>query len=252
LAYRLLAFDGPFSFMYSKFVPLLASAGLIAFPLQNSSAIPIIYTVGTSSSVAANRSEPSLGINTALMSGTTFSLDETRQSTMGPAERFRAGRQGGGAASYGESFSFNFSKIWPNEPMLDANDFVPKDMTDTLDFSNPSTRAGLDGSASQGNGALGPTFSVDQIKFARRAVDWDSTAPTFVLADRTFTIEMALNNEVDPKDKEKSGDQVAEVAKDEDKYNGPVASVPDHGSTALLLGTAILVLGLANRRFSIR
>ena len=120
LAYRLLPFDGRFSSMHSKFVPLLASAWLLTFPFQNSSAIPIIYTVDTSSSVAANRSEPSLGINTALMSGTTFSLDETRQSTMGHAERFRAGRQGGGAASYGERFSFNFSKIWPNEPMSES------------------------------------------------------------------------------------------------------------------------------------
>jgi VPDSG-CTERM motif len=34
--------------------------------------------------------------------------------------------------------------------------------------------------------------------------------------------------------------------------NGPVFSVPDNGSTALLLGTAILVLGIASRRFAIR
>jgi hypothetical protein len=75
--------------------------------------------------------------------------------------------------------------------MLDPNDFVRKDITATLDFSNPSTRAGLTGSASQGNGAVGRTSSVERIKFARRVVDWDSTAPTFLLADRTFTIEMA-------------------------------------------------------------
>jgi VPDSG-CTERM motif len=34
--------------------------------------------------------------------------------------------------------------------------------------------------------------------------------------------------------------------------NGPVSSVPDNGSTALLLGTAVLVLGIASRRFAIR
>ena len=33
--------------------------------------------------------------------------------------------------------------------------------------------------------------------------------------------------------------------------NGPVVSVPDNGNTALLLGTAILVLGIASRRFAI-
>ena len=42
-----------------------------------------------------------------------------------------------------------------------------------------------------------------------------------------------------------------------DKYkdkisNGPVVSVPDNGSTVLLLGTAVLVLGLASRRMTIR
>jgi hypothetical protein len=40
--------------------------------------------------------------------------------------------------------------------------------------------------------------------------------------------------------------------KDKDKYSGPVASVPDNGSTIILLGTAILVLGIAGRHFAIR
>jgi hypothetical protein len=39
-----------------------------------------------------------------------------------------------------------------------------------------------------------------------------------------------------------------EVPKDKnkEKYAGPVASVPDSGSTALLLGTSLLVLGVAS------
>jgi hypothetical protein len=77
--------------MHSKFVPLLA---LLTFPLQNSSAIPIIG--------AGSRSEPSLGINTALISNwsaTSFTLDETGRSSIRPAERFRADRQGGMAFS---------------------------------------------------------------------------------------------------------------------------------------------------------
>ena len=40
--------------------------------------------------------------------------------------------------------------------------------------------------------------------------------------------------------------------KDKDNYNGTVVSVPDSGSTALLLGAAALVLGLASRRMAIR
>ena len=189
------------------------------FPLQNSSAIPII---GAGSSVSANRSEPSLGINTALISNwsaTSFTLDETGRSSIRPAERFRADRQGGMALSYGQSFSFSPSRIWTNEPLLDAKDFVHKGITATLDFSNPSTRAGLTGSASQSNGVFGRTFSPEQTNVARGVVDLDSPAPTFVLADRTTTIEPALNTEARPKDKEKGSDPVVEVPKDKDKYN---------------------------------
>ena len=128
--------------MQSKLVPLLASAGLLAFPLQNSSAIPISYTVGAGSSVSVNRSEPSLGINAALissLSGTSFTLDETGQSSIQPAGRFRVDRQGGMAVSYGQSFSFCPSRISTNEPTLDAKDLVHKGIMATLDFSNSGT-----------------------------------------------------------------------------------------------------------------
>ena len=185
--------------------------------------------VGAGSSLSANRSEPSLGINTALISNwsaTSFTLDETGRSSIRPAERFRADRQGGMALSYGQSFSFSPSRIWTNEPLLDAKDFVHKGITAALDFSNPSTRAGLTGSASQGNGAFGRTFSPEQTNVARGVVDLDSPAPTFVLADRTTAIEPPLNTEARPKDKEKGSDPVVEVPKDKDKYKGPVASVP--------------------------
>jgi hypothetical protein len=42
-------------------------------------------------------------------------------------------------------------------------------------------------------------------------------------------------------------------AKDKDKdCNGPPVSVLDNGSIVLLLGTAILVLAIASRRFALR
>jgi hypothetical protein len=243
--------------MHSKFVPLLASAWLLTFPFQDSSAIPIIYIVDAGSSVSANRSEPSFGINTALissLSGTTFPLDETGQSSKRSAERFRVNRQGSMAVSYGQSFSFSPSRISTNEPMLDAKNFVYKGIAATRDFSEPSTRAGLTGSASQSNGSFDRTFNLEQIDFARDVVDWNSPASTSVLADRTFTIELGLNAEARPKDKEKSSDPVLEVPKDKnnEKDAGPVASVPDSGSSALLLGTSLLALGVAARRFASR
>jgi VPDSG-CTERM motif len=241
--------------MHSKFVPLLASAGLLAFPLQDSSADYLHSRRG--SSVSANRSEPSLGINTALMSsssGTTFPLDETGQSSIRPARRFRADRQGSMAVAYGQSFSFSPSRISTNEPMLDAKNFVHKGIVATRDFSEPNTRAGLTGPASQSNGSFDRTFSLEQTNFARDVVDWNSPASTSVPAGRTFTIELDLNAEARPKDQEKSSDPILEVPKDKnkEKYAGPVASVPDSGSTALLLGTSLLALGVAARRFASR
>ena len=58
-------------------------------------------------------------------------------------------------------------------------------------------------------------------------------------------IALALNAQAEPKDKDKP-------PKDKDKDNGAVYSVPDTGSTVLLLGSALLVLGVASRRFATR
>jgi hypothetical protein len=60
---------------------------------------------------------------------------------------------------------------------------------------------------------------------------------------------LALNAEAAPKD-DRDKPPVVKIPKDKD--NGPLYSVPDTGSTALLLGTAVLVLGLASRRMTIR
>jgi hypothetical protein len=59
---------------------------------------------------------------------------------------------------------------------------------------------------------------------------------------------LALTAQAKDKDKKNCKDEY----KDKDKYNCPVVSVPDNGSTVLLLGTAVLVLGLASRRIAIR
>ena len=71
---------------------------------------------------------------------------------------------------------------------------------------------------------------------------------------------LALNAEAKDKDKlpvtqvptDKDQPPIIIVDKVKDKDKGPVYSVPDTGSTALLLGTAALVLGIASRRFAIR
>ena len=66
-------------------------------------------------------------------------------------------------------------------------------------------------------------------------------------------VALALNAEATPKDKEKDKPPIIIIDKVKDKdKGGPVYSVPDTGSTALLLGTAVLILGIASRRFATR
>jgi hypothetical protein len=65
-------------------------------------------------------------------------------------------------------------------------------------------------------------------------------------------VALALNAEAAPKDKEKDKPPVIIIDKVKEKDKGLVYSVPDTGSTALLLATAVLVLGVASRRFVTR
>ena len=60
-------------------------------------------------------------------------------------------------------------------------------------------------------------------------------------------LALALNAQAEPKDKDKD-----KPPKDKDKDNGAVYSVPDTGSTVLLLGMSLLALGVASRRFASR
>ena len=63
-------------------------------------------------------------------------------------------------------------------------------------------------------------------------------------------VALAINAQAAPKEKDKP--PVIIVDKVKDKGNGPIYSVPDTGSTALLLGTAILALGVVGRRLATR
>ena len=67
---------------------------------------------------------------------------------------------------------------------------------------------------------------------------------------------LVLNAAAAPKDKDKPKDKppviIVDKIKDKDKDKGPVYSAPDTGSTALLLGTAFLALGVARRRLATR
>jgi hypothetical protein len=68
-------------------------------------------------------------------------------------------------------------------------------------------------------------------------------------------VALTMNAEAGPK-KDKPDKPpviiIPNVPKGKDKGNGPVYSAPDTGSTALLLGTAILALGVIRRRLATR
>ena len=65
-------------------------------------------------------------------------------------------------------------------------------------------------------------------------------------------VALALNAEAAPKEKDKDKPPVIIIDKVKGNGKGPIYSVPDTGSTALLLGTAILALGVARRRLATR
>ena len=65
-------------------------------------------------------------------------------------------------------------------------------------------------------------------------------------------VALALNAEAAPKPPVVKVPKPPVIVIPKDKDKGPVYSVPDTGSTALLLGTAILALGVASRRFATR
>jgi hypothetical protein len=57
-----------------------------------------------------------------------------------------------------------------------------------------------------------------------------------------LAIALTLNAQAKDKDKDKY----------ENKYDGPVATVPDNGATAMLLGLGIIAIALMHRRKRLR
>lgn len=183
--------------------------------------IPLQYQIGGGSSVTANNADPGLVIGTELssdLSGTSFNLND------------------------GQSAQFNFFKIWSVESAVNpVDDYAPKPITATLDFTTPSIDAVIHG----------VTFGATINWFYDKGVlTWD--APELItVADRTFSV--SLSNVEFSKgggfDFDLGSSKQWVTATVKQVSSGTVlASVPDGGSTVILLGSAVAALGMFRMR----
>lgn len=172
------------------------------------------YVLGGDSSVSANTGA-GLIISSELaptLAGTSFSLDD------------------------GNSWTFDFFKIWTDETFVDQDDKNAVQVTATLDFSTPNFGANVDGL----------TYAVTVFNGVGQygEVAWQGPSPTFTLGDRVFRV--SLNNA-----RFNEGRNIGGLASGEDfgamiratvtqlSSSVPPPPVPDHGNTALLLGLAL-------------
>ena len=177
-------------------------------------------------SVNGNFADPGLVINTSLapgLSGTSFILND------------------------GGSSSFNFFNVWTNETTVNSDDLVAMNISATLNFSDPLTGATVNGVTFGGSVIFG-LAQWGQIQ-------WNGPT-TITLGDREFSL--ALSNEVfNPGVFGLSGGQgcgamvkatVTQILSSGASTTG--TSVPDNGSTAMLLGVAVTGLLISRKRMA--
>jgi hypothetical protein len=202
-------------------------------------AVPLHYEVA-SGSVIANGAEPGLVIGTMVeptVPGTSFSLDN------------------------GASFTFDFFDIWTDEPKINADDLAPYPIFATLNFSDPFTGATVSGITVGGRWMSGLS--------QWGTLTWDGPI-TIALNDRAFQISLSnaefnygfggLNEGMMC-----GADVTATITQLTSQINvaqpptqpTPIPTpnptpnptpapqpVPEGGQTALLLGVALVSLGL--------
>jgi hypothetical protein len=206
-------------------------------------AVPLHYEIA-SGSVVADGAEPGLVISTMIaptVPGTSFSLDN------------------------GASFTFDFFNIWTDEPKINADDLVASPISATLNFSDPFTGATISGITVGGKWLTGLS--------QWGTLTWDGPI-TIALTDRTFQISLSdaefnygfggLNEGMMcgadvTATITQLGSQinVFQPAPEPTPIPTPIATpnptpnptpgpqpVPEGGKTALLLGAALVSLGL--------
>ena len=190
--------------------PALAVASLL-FALSDASAVQYKIAGG---SLDGNKLDPGLVINWQLspyLAGKSFSLND------------------------GQSATFDFFKIWTDESAVNADDKEQKSFSASLNFSDPFSTASLGGITFGGT----TWYGVDYAKLT-----WNSGPAMVSVNGLTYSVSLndvifnaglnlgltGMNN----------GAMVQATVKQ--------ISVPDNGSTAILLGVTLLVIALFYRR----
>jgi hypothetical protein len=191
---------------------------LIGASISTSVAIPLNYEIGSGSSVTAHNSGDGLVIKTELsptLSSQAFTLND------------------------GQSYTFNFFRIWTDESMVDSDDTVAKLITARLDFDVPDIGAKI----------YGLTFSGTYYGYSGGAVVWNDPV-TVIAGDREFTVN--LNNAYFDVAQGGLGDTPATITATvkQIRSGGSSIPVPDGGTTAVLLGAGLGAM-LMRRRFSV-
>ncbi len=200
--------------MNGKFLllPALAAASLIALTLPNAFAAQ--YTI-SSGSVYGNKVDPGLVLSYELskLPGTFYLTD-------------------------GKSETFDFFKIWTDETSVNSDDKQQKYISASLNFTEPFSSAKLGGITFGGS----TWYGVESGKLI-----WNSPAVVTVggltysvaLSDVTFNAGILDLNEG-----AKYGAMVKATVK---QIGSGYTSVPDNGSTAMLLGLAFLAIAFVRR-----
>jgi hypothetical protein len=195
---------------------IFTTAALLATALV-CNAIPLNYEIGSGSTVSANSADPGLKIKTQLSStltGTSFTLND------------------------GESTTFQFFKIWADEGSVESDDLAQKQITASIDFSSPSVDANF----------TGLTFGANiNLLYDKATVTWDAPA-LITLSDRTFSITLS-NLEFS------KGSLLDFDLGDSRKWVTATltqvsSSVPDGGSTAVILGLSLCGMSMLRRKLA--
>lgn len=206
----------------------LGLTALCALALTPSAqALSRTYQIGSGSSVTANTGD-GLIISTQLdsgLSGRTFILDD------------------------GASTSFKFFRIWTTEDDVGGDDTVAKSITATLDFAMPDLDASVPGSTT---GIKTPVLFFGSYQYGK--VTWNDPV-TISALDRTFTIDLndAVFNEgwLGLNDGKCFGANItATITQTGSMTPQPQPTVPDGGSTAMLVGLGLVGIGLLHRKQS--
>jgi hypothetical protein len=164
------------------FAPILAAAVLLVLAPSLVFAVPMIYQVGTNSSVTLNSAEPGLILTYNILATTPFSFTLNDN----------------GVQDFDETgideISFDFFKIWVTEATIDPDDFQHRNIAAALDLTTLGAPV-IAGSAASGNGTFfstGPAVppAPNRVRWQGNLL-WDDPAPTFVASDRTFTIDLS-------------------------------------------------------------